>query len=377
MAAKTGGLQGVIVGDTAISTVGQEGVGLTYRGYDIHDLAAHSTFEEVAYLLVYGQLPTLTELQAYKEKLIKMRRLPNELKLLLETIPGSVHPMDVLRTSVSMLGTLETETAQYSGQQIADRLIACTPSILLYWYQFHRNNVRIETWNSEEKTIAGYFLHMLQGKKPDEDQRNAVDVSLILYAEHEFNASTFAARVTTSTESDFYSAIVSAIGTLRGPLHGGANEEAMRLVSQYKTPDQAEAGIKEMLAKKTKIMGFGHRVYKISDPRSDIIKEWSHKLSKQARDGYLYAVSERIEKIMWDEKKLFPNLDFYSATAYHFCGIPTSLFTPIFVMSRLSGWSAHIFEQRANNRLIRPEATYIGPAPRAFIPIQERVEEKI
>lgn len=374
MTTKTGGLQGIIVGDTAISTVGKEGVGLTYRGYDIHDLAAFSTFEEVAYLLVYGDLPTQAQLQAYREKLVKMRRLPNEVKLLLETIPGSSHPMDVLRTATSMLGNLESETAQFHNQQIADRLIACTPSILLYWYQFHRNNVRIETWNSEEQTIAGYFLHLLHGKKPDDEQRRAVDVSLILYAEHEFNASTFAARVTTSTESDFYSAIVSAIGTLRGPLHGGANEEAMRLVSQFKTPEQAEAGIKEMLAKKSKIMGFGHRVYRISDPRSDIIKEWSKTLSAHARDGYLYAVSERIEKIMWDEKKLFPNLDFYSATAYHFCGIPTPLFTPIFVMSRLSGWSAHILEQRANNRLIRPEANYIGPAPRKFIPIQERVE---
>lgn len=372
MNAKAGGLEGIIVGDTAISTVGKEGLGLTYRGYDIHDLAAHSTFEEVAYLLVYGQLPTLAQLQAYKEKLVKMRRLPNELKLLLETIPGSVHPMDVLRTGTSMLGALESENAQYSGQQIADRLIACTPGILLYWYQFHRNNTRIETWQSEEQTIAGYFLHLLHGKKPDDEQRRAVDVSLILYAEHEFNASTFSARVTISTGSDFYSGIVSAIGTLRGPLHGGANEEAMRLISQFKTPDLAEAGVKEMLAKKDKIMGFGHRVYKISDPRSDIIKGWSKKLSEHARDGYLYAISERIEKIMWDEKKLFPNLDFYSATTYHFCGIPTPLFTPIFVMARLSGWSAHILEQRANNRLIRPEGTYTGPAPRPFVPIEER-----
>lgn len=369
---KTGGLEGVIVGDTAISTVGKEGIGLTYRGYDIHDLAAHSTFEEVAYLLIYGELPTMSQLQAYRDKLVKLRRLPNELKLLLETIPGSAHPMEVLRTSISMLGTLEAESVQYTGIQIADRLIACTPSMLLYWYQFHRNNTRIETWSSEEQTVAGYFLHLLHGKKPSDDIRRAMDVSLILYAEHELNASTFAARVTASTESDFYSAIVSAVGTLRGALHGGANEEAMRLISSFKTPEQAEKGIKEMLANKTKIMGFGHRVYKISDPRSDIIKAWSQKLSTHARDGYLYAISERIEKVMWDEKKLFPNLDFYSATAYHFCGIPTLLFTPIFVMSRLSGWSAHIFEQRANNRLIRPEANYIGPAPRPFPPIQDR-----
>ncbi len=371
-AAKTGGLEGIIVGDTAISTVGKEGVGLTYHGYDIHDLAAHSTFEEVAYLLIYGELPTMAQLQAYREKLVKMRRLPNELKLLLETIPGSAHPMEVLRTSISMLGTLESESAQYNGHQIADRLIACTPSMLLYWYQFHRNNVRIETWNSEEQTVAGYFLQLLHGKKPSEEHRRAIDVSLILYAEHEFNASTFAARVTASTESDFYSCIVSAVGTLRGALHGGANEEAMRLISSFKTPEQAAIGVKEMLANKIKIMGFGHRVYKISDPRSDIVKAWSQKLSKDARDGYLFAVSEAIEKVMWDEKKLFPNLDFYSATTFHFCGIPTPLFTPIFVMSRLSGWSAHIFEQRANNRLIRPEAKYIGPALRPFISIQER-----
>lgn len=372
MIAKAGGLEGVIVGETAIATVGKEGVGLTYRGYDIHDLAAFSTFEEVAYLLIYGELPTMAQLQAYREKLVKLRRLPNELKLLLETIPGSAHPMEVLRTSVSMLGTLEVESAQYTAHNIADRLIACTPSMLLYWFQYHRNNIRLETWNSEEQTIAGYFLHLLHGKKPDDEIRRALDVSLILYAEHEFNASTFSARVTASTESDFYSAIVSAIGTLRGPLHGGANEEAMRLITMFKTPDQAEKGVREMLAKKVKIMGFGHRVYKKSDPRSDIIKAWSKALSKKAPDGYLYEISERIEKVMWDEKKLFPNLDFYSATTYHFCNIPTSLFTPIFVMSRISGWSAHIFEQLANNRLIRPEANYIGPAPRRFIPIQER-----
>jgi 2-methylcitrate synthase len=377
MTTKTGGLEGIVVGDTAISTVGKEGVGLTYRGYDIHALASQSTFEEVAYLLIYGDLPTLAQLQAYRDKLVKLRRLPNELKLMLETIPGSAHPMEVLRTSVSMLGTLESESAAYTGHAIADRLIACIPTMLLYWYQFHRNNIRIEPWNCEEQTVAGYFLHLLHGKKPTDEQRRAVDVSLILYAEHEFNASTFAARVTASTESDFYSAIVSAIGTLRGALHGGANEEAMHLITQFKTPDQAEQGVKTMLAKKEKIMGFGHRVYKISDPRSDIIKAWSEKLSKHARDGYLYAVSERIEKVMWDEKKLFPNLDFYSATAYHFCGIPTPLFTPIFVISRTSGWSAHIFEQRANNRLIRPEANYIGPAPRTFTPIQERINDGV
>ncbi len=370
---RTGGLEGVVIGETAISTVGKEGVGLTYRGYDINDLASHSTFEEVAYLLVYGQLPTLPQLQTYRDRLVKLRRLPNELKLLLETIPGSAHPMEVLRTGASMLGTLESESTIYTADKISDRLIACTPSMLLYWYHFHRNNSRLDTWNCEEQTVAGFFLQLLTGKKPEEDQRRAIDVALILYAEHEFNASTFSARVTASTESDFYSAIVSAIGTLRGPLHGGANEEAMRLVQQYKTPEQARAGITDMLANKQKIMGFGHRVYKISDPRSDIIKAWSQRLSTRARDGYLFAVSEEIEKVMWEQKKLFPNLDFYSATTFHFCGIPTALFTPIFVMSRLSGWSAHIKEQRAHNRLIRPEAEYVGPAPRAYPPIKNRI----
>jgi 2-methylcitrate synthase len=374
MTSKTGGLEGIIVGDTAISTVGKEGIGLTYRGYDIHDLAKYACFEEVAYLLIYNKLPTQSELHAYRDKLIKFRHLPNELKLLLETIPGSAHPMEVLRSSTSILGTLEPESAQFTAENIADRLIGCTPSMLLYWYQYHRNHVRIETYTSEEPTVAGYFLQLLQNKKPDELSRQALDVSLILYAEHELNASTFAARVTASTESDFYSAIVSAIGTLRGALHGGANEEAMRLIGQFKTPDQAAKAVKAMLTKKIKIMGFGHRVYKVSDPRSDIIKAWSKKLSTHAKNGYLYNISEQIEEVMWKDKKIFPNLDFYSATTYHFCNIPTPLFTPIFVMSRLSGWSAHILEQRSNNRLIRPEANYIGPSARPF-PTQKISEE--
>lgn len=372
MTTSTGGLAGVIVGDTTICTVGKEGIGLTYRGYDIHDLAAHATFEEVAYLLIYGELPTLAQLNEYKSKLVKLRRLPNELRLLLETIPGDAHPMEVLRTGVSMLGTLECESSKHTTPDLANRLIACTPSMLLYWYQFHRNNVRLDAWKSEEQTLAGFFLNLLTGKKPDEDQRRALDVSLILYAEHELNASTFAARVTASTQSDFYSSVVSAIGALRGPLHGGANEEAMRLIASFKSPELADEGIHEKLANKEKIMGFGHRVYKVSDPRSDIIKAWSQKLATRAPDGYLYPISERIEKVMWDEKKLFPNLDFYSATTYHFCGIPTPMFTPIFVMSRLTGWSAHIIEQRANNRLIRPEANYTGPSARAFCPIDQR-----
>lgn len=368
---KSGGLAGIVVGDTTICTVGKEGLGLTYRGYDIHDLAKYASFEEVAYLLIYGVLPDRNELQAYKEKLIMLRELPAALKLALENIPGNANPMDVLRTGCSFLGNLEPETKQYFQESVADRLIASVPGMLLYWYHFHKNNQRIKT-TSEEKSIASHFLYLLHGKKPSELMARTMDVSLILYAEHEFNASTFAARVTTSTESDFYSAIVTGIGTLRGPLHGGANEAAMELIELFKTPDEAEAGIKKMLAEKKKIMGFGHRVYKISDPRSDIIKKYSEELSKKAKDGYLYPVSERIEKVMWDEKKLFPNADFYSATAYHFCDIPTPMFTPIFVMSRLSGWSAHIIEQRKDNRLIRPEANYIGPLPRPYVPLNER-----
>lgn len=371
MSKKTGGLAGIVVGDTAISTVGKEGLDLNYCGYSIHDLAEFASFEEVAHLLIHGQLPNRSELQAYQEKLINLRELPAPLKTVLECIPGNTHPMDVLRTGCSMLGTIEPESNQYSQQDIADRLLASVPGMLLYWYHFHKDGKRIKT-NSIEQSIAAHFLYLLHGTTPNPEHIRVMDVSLILYAEHEFNASTFAARVTTSTESDFYSAIVSGIGTLRGPLHGGANEAAMELIAKFKSPEDAEHGIRVMLADKAKIMGFGHRVYKISDPRSDIIKEWSKKLSQTATDGYLYAISERIEKVMWDEKHLFPNLDFYSATAYHFCGVPTEMFTPLFVMSRISGWSAHIIEQRKDNRLIRPEANYIGPAPHAFLTLDER-----
>lgn len=371
MAAKTGGLADITAGETALCTVGKEASGLTYRGYRIDDLAEKASFEEVAYLLLYGKLPTTIELKTYQEKLIKLRGLPESLRHLLEMIPANAHPMDVLRTACSMLGNLEPESPQHNQHDIADKLIACVPSMLLYWYQFHQTGKRLVT-ESDETTIAGYFLELLHHTKPNAEHRRALDVSLILYAEHEFNASTFAARVTASTESDFYSAIVTAIGTLRGPLHGGANEAAMELIEKFQTPDEAEKAIRDMLAIKTKIMGFGHRVYKTNDPRSDVIKAWSKKLSVDANDAYLYPVSERIEKILWDEKKLFPNLDFYSASAYHFAGIPTSLFTPIFVMARLTGWSAHIMEQRANNRLIRPLADYVGPEPQDFIPLSQR-----
>ena len=368
---KTGGLAGVIAGETAIATVGKEGVGLTYRGYSIHDLAEHTTFEETAYLLIHGKLPAQTELDDYRRKLMDLRGLPDGLKITLEQVPGDAHPMDVLRTGCSVLGTIESENNNSDPLHIADRLTACFGSMLLYWHHFHTNGKQIDV-ETDDKTIAGHFLHLLHGKQPDELQRRAVDVSLILYAEHEFNASTFAARVATSTLSDFYSAIVGAIGTLRGPLHGGANEAAMELIERFQTPDEAESAILNMLEQRQLIMGFGHRVYTISDPRSDIIKGWSQKLSESSGDRALYEVSERIEQVMWREKELFPNLDFYSASAYHLCGIPTPMFTPIFVMSRVTGWAAHVIEQRGDNRLIRPRADYIGPEPKPFEQIEER-----
>ena len=368
---KTGGLAGVIAGETAIATVGKEGVGLTYRGYSIHDLAEHATFEETAYLLIHGKLPTPAELDNYKKKLIELRSLSSGLKIVLEQVPGDAHPMDVLRTGCSALGTMEAENENSNPFHIADRLTACFGSMLLYWHHFHTSGKQLDV-ETDDETTAGHFLHLLHGKQPDELQRRAVDVSLILYAEHEFNASTFAARVATSTLSDFYSAIVGAIGTLRGPLHGGANEAAMELIERFQTPDEAEAAILNMLAERQLIMGFGHRVYKISDPRSDIIKSWSQKLAEASGDRLLYAVSERIDQVMWREKKLFPNLDFYSASAYHQCGIPTPMFTPIFVMSRITGWAAHVIEQRSDNRLIRPRADYTGPEPKSFVPIEER-----
>lgn len=370
MSQKSGGLAGIVVGDSSISTVGK-GLGLNYRGYSIHDLADKASFEEVAYLLIYGELPSKNELQAYQEKLMLLRALPEPLKTVLENIPRTSNAMDVMRTAISMLGNLEPENNHHHQEDIADRLLATAPGILLYWYHFQNNGKRIKT-QTDEPTLAGHFLYLLHDKKPSEEHIQAMNVSLILYAEHEFNASTFAARVTASTLSDFYSAIVAGVGTLRGPLHGGANEAAMELISHFKTPEEAERGIRQMLAQKAKIMGFGHRVYKTSDPRSDIIKEWSRKLSENPEDGYLYPVSEIIEKVMWDEKHLFPNVDFYSASMYHFLGIPTPMFTPIFVMSRLSGWSAHIIEQRKDNRLIRPDSNYTGPEPRDYISIDKR-----
>ena len=366
-----GGLEGVIAGNTAIATVGKEGKGLTYRGYSIYDLAEHSTFEEVAYLLIYGQLPSASQLSEYKNTLRRLRGLPGPLKTVLEQIPRDIHPMDVMRTGCSMLGTLEPEGKGRDQIAVANRLTGCFSAMLLYWHHFANSGKRIETETDDDST-AGHFLHLLHGKKPDDLYRRAIDVSLILYAEHEFNASTFTARTIVSTLPDFYSAVTGAIGALRGPLHGGANEAAMELIEQYRTPDEAEKGILALIAAKKLIMGFGHRVYKISDPRSDVIKAWSKKLGAAHGDERLYPVSERIEQVMRREKKLFPNLDFYSASAYHLCGIPTAMFTPLFVVSRITGWAAHIIEQRADNRLIRPNADYIGPDPRPFTPIGKR-----
>ncbi|MDF3054313.1 MAG: prpC [Gammaproteobacteria bacterium] len=368
---KQGGLAGVVAGQTAIATVGKEGVGLTYRGYDIHDLAANACFEEVAWLLIYGELPNQDELHNYQQRLISLRHLPSTLCKILELIPATAHPMDVLRTGCSFLGTIEPEAQNHTAQNIADRLLAIFPSMLVYWYQFHQTGKQIST-ETGEKSIAGHFLHLLLGKAPDETTKRAVDVSLILYAEHEFNASTFAARIATSTASDMYSAICAAIGTLRGNLHGGANEQAMALIERFTSPDAAEQGLRQMLAEKKLVMGFGHRVYSKSDPRSDVIKAWAKRLADEKGDKLLYAVSERIEKLMWDEKALFPNLDFYSASVYYFCGIPTPMFTPVFVFARTAGWTAHILEQRRNNKLIRPDADYIGPAPRKLIPLLNR-----
>ena len=365
------GLAGVIAGHTAIATVGKAGKGLTYRGYSIYDLAEHSTFEEVAYLLIYGQLPNLTQLREYKERLRSLRGLPGSLKTVLEQIPRTAHPMDVMRTGCSMLGTLEPEGSTRDQIAIANRLTACFSSILLYWHHFTTSGKRIDTAVDDDSS-AGHFLHLLHQKQPDELHRRAVDVSLILYAEHEFNASTFTARTIISTLPDFYSAVTGAIGALRGPLHGGANEAAMELIEKYSTADEAEQGVLEIIAAKKLIMGFGHRVYKISDPRSDVIKAWSKKLAGAHGDQRLYPISERIEQVMRREKKLFPNLDFYSASAYHLCGIPTPMFTPLFVVSRITGWAAHIIEQRADNRLIRPNADYIGPDPRPYVPLANR-----
>ena len=366
------GLRGQVAGETRLCTVGKEGAGLTYCGYDVRDLAANARFEEVAYLLLRGgELPTAAELSTYQAKLKGLRELPAPLREVLERIPASAHPMDVMRTGCSMLGNLETETDFSQQQDVADRLLAIFPSIITYWWRYAHDGVRIDT-QSDADSIGGHFLQLLHGRTPSALHEQVMNVSLILYAEHEFNASTFTARVCASTLSDLHSCITGAIGSLRGPLHGGANEAAMAMLERWQSADEAEQAILGMLARKDKIMGFGHAIYRTSDPRNEVIKAWSRRLADEVGDKVLYPVSERVDAVMWREKKLFPNADFYHASAYHFMGIPTPLFTPIFVMSRLTGWAAHVMEQRANNRIIRPSADYVGPALRAYQPIAAR-----
>ena len=368
---KTGGLAGVTAGTTELCTVGKEGAGLTYRGYDIYDLADNASFEEVAYLLLHGKLPNRAELDAYIDKIRGLRGLPDALKTVLEMIPADAHPMDVLRTGVSFLGNIEAEGDFANQLDVADRLLASLPSMMVYWHRFHTDGVRIDT-ETDDDSIAGHMLHMLHDKTPSELHQRSLSTTLILYAEHEFNASTFTARVITATLSDMHSAISGAIGCLRGPLHGGANEAAMELIQKFKTADEAVAGVKGMLERKDLIMGFGHRVYTTSDPRNSVNKKMSKTLSAGQADAYLYDVSEAVEKLMWDEKKLFANADFFAATVYHFMGIPTYLFTPIFVCSRVTGWAAHVMEQRADNKLIRPAADYTGPGLQPWVAIEDR-----
>ena len=365
------GLRGQVAGKTSLSTVGKAGKGLTYRGYEIEVLAEKASFEEVAYMLLYGNLPNQEEFNTYSEKLKKLRALPNELKEVLQNIPASAHPMDVMRTGCSMLGNLEPEGEFKNQNSSADRILASMASIIVYWYKFSHEDIKVDL-ETEYETIGGHFLSLLTGKEPSEDDIRCLDTSLILYAEHGFNASTFTARTCASTLSDIHSCITGAIGTLRGPLHGGANEAAMEMIEKYSSREEAHQAVLEMLQKKEKIMGFGHAVYSTEDPRNKIIKSWAEKLSKSGRDETLYQVSEEIEKTMDEEKNMFANTDFFMASAYHYLGIPTKLFTPLFVIGRTSGWAANIFEQRADNRIIRPSEEYIGPDHSDWVDIENR-----
>ena len=365
------GLRGQVAGKTALSTVGKEGKGLTYRGYAIEELAEKASFEEVAYMLLYGNLPNQSEYDSYSAKLKSYRALPAELKEVLERIPASAHPMDVMRTGCSMLGNLEPEGDFSNQNETADRILASFASIITYWYRYSHDGVRVET-ETEHATIGGHFLSLLTGQEPSEDHARALDISLILYAEHGFNASTFTARTCASTLSDMHSCITAGIGTLRGPLHGGANEAAMEMIEKYSDRQQAKAGVLDLLANKEKIMGFGHAVYKTEDPRNAIIKVWAEKLSKLSNDATLYEVSDEIEKVMDEEKGMFANTDFFMASAYHYLGIPTAIFTPLFVIGRTSGWAANVMEQRADNRIIRPSEEYIGPDNSVWVDMSDR-----